>query len=235
MKTYGSELVERLGARTQEVTEAMRNYVDSFDTRVTTKSTEVTAALDQRLVRFQEALDSRTQTLNDALSSRVMDIAKTLAEGGKEVVTALDKRISDVTGVINTRGAKLAETVGEQHRRHRQGARHARASRSPTTLDTRIGQLEQLLVGRAEARDRTDRDAHPRRRRPAQRPDRGAFHLDQDQLRWTSSSTLAQLTRQRRRQMLRQPNTAASVAATEVLNRSAAEATVVAQSAARAR
>ena len=60
VKTYGSELVERLGARTQDVSESMRNYVDSFDNRVTSKANEVAGALDQRLIRFQETLDSRT-------------------------------------------------------------------------------------------------------------------------------------------------------------------------------
>ena len=114
VKTYGGEMVERLGDRTQEVIGAMRDYLDNFDTRVSTKAAEVTTSLDQQFVRFQDALDGRTQTLNEALGGRVMDIAKTLAEGGKEVVTALDKRIEDVTGVINTRGAKLAETIGER-------------------------------------------------------------------------------------------------------------------------
>ena len=42
MKTYGSELVERLGARTQDVSESMRSYVDNFDNRVTAKANEVT-------------------------------------------------------------------------------------------------------------------------------------------------------------------------------------------------
>jgi hypothetical protein len=149
VKTYGSELVERLGARTQDVTESMRNYVDNFDTRVTSKSNEIAGSLDTRLIRFQEALDSRTQTLNEALSTRVMDIAKTLAEGGKEVVTALDKRIADVTGVINVRGAKLAETVGEKIA-DIDKALGARALEVSNNLDTRIGQFEQLLVGRAE-------------------------------------------------------------------------------------
>jgi hypothetical protein len=114
VKTYGSELVERLGARTQDVSESMRSYVDNFDNRVTSKTNEVSTTLDQRLSRFQEALDSRTQTLTEALSSRVMDIAKTLTEGGKEVVTAVDKRIADVTAAIDTRGAKLAEIIGER-------------------------------------------------------------------------------------------------------------------------
>src|SRR5439155_13003894 len=43
VKTYGGEMVERLGERTQEVVTAMRDYLDSFDTRVTTKATELNA------------------------------------------------------------------------------------------------------------------------------------------------------------------------------------------------
>ena len=103
-----------------------------------------------------------------------MDIAKTLTEGGKEVVTALDKRISDVTGVIDTRGAKLAETVGGRSPTSTRRSARARIEVA-NTLDSRIGQLEQLLVGRAEAVTRKDRDAQPRRRRPAQRPASRSF------------------------------------------------------------
>ena len=79
VKTYGGELVERLGQRTTEVSTAMHEYVEGFDSKVGLKSTEVTASLDQRLQRFQEALDSRTQTLNDALSSRVMPLPLSLS------------------------------------------------------------------------------------------------------------------------------------------------------------
>ena len=42
VKTYGAELIERLGERTQDVSESMRSYIDSFDNRVTTKTNEVT-------------------------------------------------------------------------------------------------------------------------------------------------------------------------------------------------
>ncbi len=110
----------------------MRDYLDNFDTRVTTKSAEVTASLDQQFVRFQDALDGRTQTLNEALGSRVMDIAKTLAEGGNEVVAALDKRIADVTSVINVRGAKLAENIGAKIDDIDKRARRRAPWKSPT-------------------------------------------------------------------------------------------------------
>ena len=221
VKTYGSDLVERLGARTQEITESLHSYVDSFDTRVTSKSTEVTTALQQRLGRFEEALDSRTQTLTEALSSRVMDIAKTLTEGGKEIVTALDKRISDVTVVIDTRGAKLAETVGGRIA-DIDKALGTRAIEVADTLDGRIAQLEELLVGRAEA---VTEKLETRTRAAADLLNARLEELSTS-IRTSSvdvEQTLAQLTA-RTTEMLGK-NTAASVAATEVLNRSAAEAT----------
>ena len=221
VKTYGSDLVERLGARTQEITESLHSYVDSFDTRVTSKSTEVTTALQQRLGRFEEALDSRTQTLTEALSSRVMDIAKTLTEGGKEIVTALDKRISDVTVVIDTRGAKLAETVGGRIA-DIDKALGTRAIEVADTLDGRIAHLEELLVGRAEA---VTEKLETRTRAAADLLNARLEELSTS-IRTSSvdvEQSLAQLTA-KTMEMLGK-NTAASVAATEVLNRSAAEAT----------
>ena len=53
-------MVERLGDRTQEVITAMKDYLDNFDTRVSTKAAEVSTSLDQQFVRFQDALDGRT-------------------------------------------------------------------------------------------------------------------------------------------------------------------------------
>src|SRR5262245_66345053 len=93
-------MVERLAERTQDISSAMRDYLDNFDTRVTTKSAEVTASLDQQFMRSRDALDARTQTLHEALGARVMDVAKTMAEGGKEVVGALDTGTADVPSVV---------------------------------------------------------------------------------------------------------------------------------------
>jgi hypothetical protein len=139
VKTYGAELVERLGARTQDVSESMRSYVDNFDSRVTSKTNEVTIALDQRLSRFQEALDSRSQTLTDALAARVVDIGKTIAAGGKDVFTLVDKRISE----IDTRAVKLADTIGERIA-DIDASLGKGALEVANTLDTRVGHLEQL-------------------------------------------------------------------------------------------
>jgi Apolipoprotein A1/A4/E domain len=221
VKTYGSELVERLGARTQEVSDSMRSYVDNFDSRVTTKATEITTTLDQRLSGFQEALESRTQTLTDALSNRVLDVAKALTEGGKEVVGAVDKRIADVTTVIDTRAAKLAESIGERTAEIDK-ALGAQATRVATTLDGRIGHLEQLLVGRTEA---VTQQIEVRSRAAADLLNARMEELSES-IKTNSKNaeqTLGQLAIKTVDALGK--STAASAAATEALNRSAAEAT----------
>ena len=97
VKTYGGELVERLGQRTQDVSEAMRNYVDTFDQRVTGHTTELNTTMNSRLSQFEETLDQRFTGLSQSLT-----------DGGKEVVGAIDKRISEVAGTITARGRVAA-------------------------------------------------------------------------------------------------------------------------------
>src|SRR5262249_59389892 len=65
VRTYGGEMVDRLGERSQDISGAMRDYLDNFDTRVTVKSAEITASLDQQLVRFRHALHHRPRNLGD--------------------------------------------------------------------------------------------------------------------------------------------------------------------------
>jgi hypothetical protein len=222
VKTYGSELVERLGARTQDVSESMRTYVDNFDSRVTSKANEVSTGLDQRLVRFQEALDSRSQTLTETLSARLVDITKTLADGGNQVVNSLDKRIGDVTTIIDTRAAKLADAVGERIAKIDSSLGQG-ALEVANTLDTRIGHLEQLLIGRAEA------VVHQMETRS-----RAAADLMNSRLEALSESIKTNSTSAERALTQLAANTteslgksaAASTAAAESLNRSAAEATL---------
>src|SRR5262245_40428983 len=122
----------------------MRDYLATFDTRVTAAASEVTARLDQQFTRFRDALDGRSQTLNEALASRVMDGAETMADGSNEVVGALDQRIADVTAVINVRGAKLAESIGSRIE-DVDKALGVKAMEVADNLDTRISRFEELL------------------------------------------------------------------------------------------
>ena len=138
VKTYGGELVERLGQRTQDVTEAMRNYVDTFDQRVSGRTNELSTTLNARLSQFEELL-----------GQRVTGLAQTLTDGGQEVVGALDKRIGEVAGTINARGTEVADAIGAKTAELDQTL-GARALEVANTLDSRIGRFEELLVGRAE-------------------------------------------------------------------------------------
>ncbi|HEY5217215.1 MAG TPA: hypothetical protein VIJ17_10040, partial [Pseudolabrys sp.] len=138
VKTYGGELVERLGARTQDVSEAMRKYVDGFDERVSGRTSELGSTLDGRLAQFEETL-----------GQRVSGLAQTLSEGGKEMVGALDKRISDVAGTIATRGSEVADAISAKVSEIDRTLGD-RALEVANTLDSRITRFEELLVGRAE-------------------------------------------------------------------------------------
>jgi hypothetical protein len=138
VKTYGGEIVERLGQRTEEVSGAMRNYVDSFDQRVTSRTQEISGALDQRLSQFETLM-----------GSHVTGLADTLSAGGREVVTSLDKRIADIGDTINQRGNEVATTLDGKIAQI-DNTLGTRATEVANTLDSRIGRFEELLVGRAE-------------------------------------------------------------------------------------
>ena len=149
VKVYGGELVERLGQRTEEVTERDARACRQLRQPRRCQDHRSPATLDERIARFREALDGRIQTLNEALGARVMEIAKSLADGGKEVVGALEKRIDEVSGTIDTRGTKLAETL-QREADEIDKALGARALEIANTLDSRITRFQELLVGRVE-------------------------------------------------------------------------------------
>jgi F0F1-type ATP synthase membrane subunit b/b' len=138
VKTYGNELVERLGGRAKDVADTMRSYLDSFDQRVTGRADDLAENLDKRLVRFE-----------DILANRVADMAKTLGEGGREIVGTLDRRMTEITGTMESHGEAFVQSltakIGEVDR-----VLGARGDALADTLDVRYGRLEELLVGRTE-------------------------------------------------------------------------------------
>jgi hypothetical protein len=222
VKTYGAELVERLGARTQDVSESMRTYLDNFDNRVTAKANEVTGTLDQRLSQFQETVDSRSEALTSALSARVGDVAKTLAEGGKEVVAALDKRMTDAATQIDTRATKLTDAIGERIAKI-DSVLGKGALGVASTLDSRVSQLEELLIGRTEtvvaqmeARSRVAADLLNSRLEQLSESIKTNSTSAERALTQLATNTTEALGK----------SAAATTAATEALNRGAAEATV---------
>ncbi|MGI8527076.1 MAG: hypothetical protein ACR2K5_13025 [Pseudolabrys sp.] len=138
VKVYGGELVERLGARTQDVSEAMKTYVDTFDERVNSRSLEISGTLDQRLSQFERLM-----------GSHVSGLADTLSAGGREVVASIDKRISEAGDTINQRGGEVAASIGAKIEQI-DTTLGARATQVAESLDGRIGRFEELLAGRVE-------------------------------------------------------------------------------------
>jgi len=138
VKTYGGELVGRLGQRTQDVSEAMRNYIDTFDQRVSGRTEELSGALEQRMSLFERQI-----------GSGVANISSTLAAGSHEVVETLDRRISAVADTINLRGNAVADAITAKIGEIDQTLGN-RALEVADNLDSRIGRFEELLVGRAE-------------------------------------------------------------------------------------
>jgi Apolipoprotein A1/A4/E domain len=143
VKTYGTELVERLGSRTQEISESMRNYIDGFDDRITSRASDVTAAVEQRMSQFQDMFDNRTHTITESLSTRVAGIAKTLTEGGKDLVGIIDQRVADIAGVIDSGGQKISESAGRAEAVIREMETHSRAAAD--MLETRLAHTSETL------------------------------------------------------------------------------------------
>jgi len=62
----------------------MKDYLDGFDAKVSTRAMEITGSLDLRVARFQEVMENRTQSLNENFQGHVVEIARVVADGGKE-------------------------------------------------------------------------------------------------------------------------------------------------------
>jgi hypothetical protein len=128
VKIYGGELVERLGQRTEEVAEAMRTYVDGFDSRVGGRSEEMANALDRRLTGLEETLDgrkhaleqaleSRKQALDQSLASRISEIADTIDSHGLGVAKTLVGKIEDIDRTLGSRALEVAGNLDSRIQR----------------------------------------------------------------------------------------------------------------------
>jgi Apolipoprotein A1/A4/E domain len=134
VKTYGGELVERLGQRTQDVSEAMRSYVDTIDQRLTGRASEITGSIDVRLSQFEEQL-----------ASRVSDLTARLTDGGKRIVAnTLDSRVTRFEDLLIGR----AETVTNQLEARTKAAGdalHARLEELGQSIKTNSADAERSL------------------------------------------------------------------------------------------
>src|SRR5258705_12306430 len=74
VKTFGGEIVDRMGQRTEHIAETLKTYVDTFDTRLTSNGGEITASLDQRLLQFETTLRTRVANPDTSLNSKIKSL-----------------------------------------------------------------------------------------------------------------------------------------------------------------
>ena len=84
-----------MGARTQEIGDSLRNYVDTFDTRLVSNSGEITASLDQRLLQFETTLGTRVSSLDTSLDNKIKSFDETIDGRLKSLETTFDTRAPD--------------------------------------------------------------------------------------------------------------------------------------------
>ena len=140
VKTYGGELVERLGERTQ----------GRCRQRCAATSTASTSASPAAPTNSAEHLDKRLGRFEDMLAARVADMAKTLGEGGKEIVGTLDRRIAEISGTMQLHGERLRAVARRESRPKSTVRSGARADALADTLDVRYRAPRGAAVGRAE-------------------------------------------------------------------------------------
>jgi hypothetical protein len=117
VKTYGGELVERLGKRTEDVAEAMRTYVDGFDDRVSGRTDEIAGVLDRRLSSFQEALSSRSRAIDQSLENKIADIAAIIDKHGLGIAQTLVAKIEDIDRTLGSRALEVAGNLDSRIQR----------------------------------------------------------------------------------------------------------------------
>ncbi len=128
VKTYGGEIVDRMGQHTESLTENLKTYVDTFDSRVTGHSDSIHAKLDQRLTDFQNAIDTRTSAFDTSLA-------------GKAVA---------LTEAIESRSTQLSNTISSRFQELHDGL-EIRFGAVATDVTARVNQFENLLDTRVEA------------------------------------------------------------------------------------
>ena len=94
VKTFGGEIVDRMGQRTQDIAETLRGYIDTFDSRLTLNGGEITASLDQRLMQFETTLGDRVTRLDASLDNKLGTFDSSLGGRIHTLDTALE-RLSD--------------------------------------------------------------------------------------------------------------------------------------------
>ena len=149
VKTYGGEMVERLGERTQDISERdarlSRQFRHPRHHQVGRGHGEPRPAIRPLPRRARRPHADAQRSARLARHGHRQDDGRRRQGSGRGARQAHRRR----HGVINVRGAKLAESIGAKIE-DIDKALGVRAMEVADNLDTRIGRFEELLIGRAE-------------------------------------------------------------------------------------
>ena len=128
VKTYGGEIIERMGQHTLGLSDNLKTYLDTFDDRVTSYGEAIHDKLDQRLNDFQAAVDSRVESLDTTLAGKAAALSDAIETRSVQLNSTMTARFQEMHDGLEIRfGAVSADIAG------------------------RVGQFENLLDTRVDA------------------------------------------------------------------------------------
>ena len=172
VKTFGGEVMERVGQRTHDIADTLKNYVEAFEARVGSSGREISGAMDQRLAHYEtmlkgsvthidtslddklkvleESLGSHARSVTNSIESRISLLSSSLTDGSAQAIEAIDRRIAGLSETVNGRGAELSDRVTARFQEIHQGIA-AKVGAIATDIDQRVAVFEDLLGSRVEA------------------------------------------------------------------------------------
>jgi hypothetical protein len=217
----GTQLGEKISRDTATLANLITRHLAEFDRTVKTYGSELVERLGARTQDVSESMRSYVDSFDNRVTAKASEVTTALDQRLGQFQQTLDTRTQTITEALSTRVLDIAKTLTEGGREV-VTAVDKRVADVNNTLDQRISQMENLLVGRAEA---VTQQIEVRSRAAANllsgrleelseaiKLNSGSAEQALDQL---ATKTVDALNK----------STAASAAATDALNRSANEAT----------
>jgi phage-related protein len=136
VKTYGGELVERLGRRTEEVVQALDGRSQTLDQSLGGRVSEIANIVDTRVSEITNAIDTRVSDITNSIDTRVSDITNAIDTRVSQITNVFDTRVSDITGAIDTRVSGITNAID------------SRVSQITNVFDTRGSDITTVIDSR---------------------------------------------------------------------------------------
>ena len=217
----GAQLGEKISRDASMLANLITRHLTEFDRTVKTYGSELVERLGARTQDVSESMRSYVDNFDSRVTAKATEVTTGLDQRLAQFQQTLDSRTQTLTEALSGRVLDIAKTLTEGGREV-VAAVDKRVGDVNATLDTRIGQMEELLVGRTEA---VTQQIEVRSRAAATMLTARLEELS-EAIKTNSGSAeqaLSQLTTRSVDSLSK--TAAASTAASEALNRSAAETT----------